>query len=308
MPIDMHSHYYGGLVEDLRKRTHRPYVAADELGRDVLHAMTASTVMSEGYTDLRARLTGVDAEDADQVATPIREFNDRLADLCRTSGGRFVGLAGLPLGDVARAASELTRVRRGRGLLGAILPGGFFSQIERAEALRPVFRAANEFGGLLMVHPGLTPGEAPPPTPFRDTTVYRASGLELQASISQMALTLLFSGLLDEFPDVDVQVVNLGGTLLFVLERLQAIAESRGLGKFPAERLRRLHYDCASLGPRALELAVKVVGADRIMLGTDYPIFQPNPIVDTLSLADLSNEDRALIAHGTASELISRLS
>ena len=86
MPIDMHSHYYGGLVEDLRKRTHRPYVAADELGRDVLHAMTASTVMSEGYTDLGARLTylnsagirtqlmtfpgalGVDAEDADQVA------------------------------------------------------------------------------------------------------------------------------------------------------------------------------------------------------------------------------------------------
>jgi len=44
------------------------------------------------------------------------------------------------------------------------------------------------------------------------------------------------------------------------------------------------------------------------MLGTDYPIFQPNPIVDTLSLADLSNEDRALIAHGAASELIARLS
>jgi len=325
MPIDMHSHYYGGLVEDLRKRTRRPYVAADELGRDVLHAMTASTVMSGGYTDLGARLTyldsvgirtqlmtfpgalGVDAEDADQVAAPIREFNDRLADLCRTSGGRFVGLAGLPLGDVARAAAELTRVRRDRGLLGAILPGGFFLQIERAEALRPVFRAANELGGLLMVHPGLAPGEAPP-TPFRDTSVYRTSGLELQASISHMALTLLFSGLLDEFPDVDVQVVNLGGTLPFVLERLQAIAESRGLGKFPAEKLRRLHYDCASLGPRALELAVKVVGADRIMLGTDYPIFQPNPIVDTLSSADLSNEDRALIAHGVASELISRLS
>ena len=83
-----------------------------------------------------------------------------------------------------------------------------------------------------MVHPGLAPGEAPP-TPFRDTTVYRTSGLELQASISHMALTLLFSGLLDEFPDVDVQLVNLGGTLPFVLERLQAISQVSRARKIP---------------------------------------------------------------------------
>jgi aminocarboxymuconate-semialdehyde decarboxylase len=324
MPIDMHSHYYGGLVEYLKKRARRPYVAADEFGRDVLHAMTASTVMSEGYTDHRARLAyldgagiqtqlmtfpgalGIDAEDASEVAEPIRRFNDHLADLCQSSGGRFVGLAGLPLGDISLAAAELARARRELGLLGAILPGGFFSQIDRAEALRPVFRVAHECGALLMVHPGLAPGEAPP-APFPDTNVYRTSGLELQASISHMAVTLLCSSLLDDFPAVSLQLVNLGGTLLFVVERLQALAASRGLGSFPTYKLRRLHYDCASLGPRALEHAVKVVGADRIMLGTDYPIFSPDAIRETVSLAALSEGERELILRGTAIKLISGL-
>ena len=75
MPIDMHSHYYGGY-EDLRKRTHRPYVAADKLGRDVLHAMTASTVMSEGYTDLRARLTYLNSTG---IQTQLMTFRARSA-------------------------------------------------------------------------------------------------------------------------------------------------------------------------------------------------------------------------------------
>jgi aminocarboxymuconate-semialdehyde decarboxylase len=325
MPIDMHSHFYGGLVDDLRKRSRRPYVAVDELGRDVLHAMTASTVMSAGYTEPSARLAyldavgihtqlmtfpgalGVDAEAAEQVAGPISNFNDHLADLCRSSDGRFVGLAGLPLADITRAASELTRARRELGLLGAILPGGFFSRIELAEELRPIFRVASEVGALLMVHPGLAPGQSLP-QPFSDTNVLRTSGLELQGSISHMALTLLCSTLLDEFPDVEVQLVNLGGTLLFVLERLQAIAESRGIPSVSPAKLRRLHYDCASLGPRALELAVKVVGADRIMLGTDYPIFTADPIAETVSQSALSDDERSLVLQGTASKLLSRLS
>jgi predicted TIM-barrel fold metal-dependent hydrolase len=325
MPIDMHSHFYGGLVDDLKKRSRRPNIAVDEFGRDVLHAMTASTVMSAGYTDPSARLAfldaagidtqlmtfpgalGIDAEAAEQVAGPISNFNDHLADLCRSSDGRFVGLAGLPLANIPRAASELTRARRELRLLGAILPGGFFSRIELAEELRPIFRVANEVRALLMVHPGLAPGQSLP-QPFPDTNVLRTSGLELQASISHMALTLLSSTLLDEFPDVEVQLVNLGGTLFFVLERLQAIAESRGIPSVSPAKLRRLHYDCASLGPRALELAVKVVGADRIMLGTDYPIFTADPIAQTVSQSALSDDERSLILQGTASKLLSRLS
>ncbi len=172
MAIDMHSHYYGGLVDSLRFRSERPFVARDEQGRDVLHAMTASTVMTPAYVDLAARLAwmddagvttqlmtfpgalGVDVMPLREVEGPIRDFNDHLSGICRGSGGRFVGLAGLPLDDVAAAARELKRVRRDLGLAGAILPGNYFLTESDSERLRPVFAAADDTGALLMVHRG----------------------------------------------------------------------------------------------------------------------------------------------------------
>jgi hypothetical protein len=59
-------------------------------------------------------------------------------------------------------------------------------------------------------------------------------------------------------------------------------------------------FDCASLGPLALEMAVKVFGAERVMFGTDYPIFATDVSRDALRHADLSTAQRAMVAHGTA--------
>jgi predicted TIM-barrel fold metal-dependent hydrolase len=325
MPVDMHSHYYGGLVDDLRRRTSRPFVSSDAQGRGVLNAMTASTVMSAGYTELPARLAfldeagiatqlmtfpgalGLDVMPVAEVGQAIGDFNDHLAAICKASAGRFIGLAGLPLADAELAAMELRRVRTELGLPGAILPGNYFLSIAQAERLRPVFAAANDSGALLLVHPGLMPGEDPP-APYEDTSVYRASALNLQASLSQMGITLLFGSLLDDYPNVSVQLVNLGGTLPFIIERLEAIALSRPpYEPFPREKLRRLYYDCASLGPRALETAVKVIGADRIMLGTDYPIFTPAKVLDTIAQADISPAEREMVRSGTARALLARL-
>jgi aminocarboxymuconate-semialdehyde decarboxylase len=323
MAIDMHSHYYGGLVDSLRRRKDRPFVAPDASGRDVLHAMTASTVMAPGYVDPAARLAwmdaagittqlmtfpgalGVDVMPGHEVEGMIVDFNDHLADLCRGSGGRFAGLAGLPLDDIAVAAREMTRARSQLGLAGAILPGNFFLTAADAERLRPVFAAANETGALLMVHPGLMPGEDPPAA-YPDNSILRASALNLQASIAQMALTLVMGSFLEDYPDVTVQVVNLGGTLPFILERVEAVARSRGVA-FPAERLRRMVYDTASLGPRAIETAAQVLGSDRLMLGTDYPIFQPAaPLADVLQ-ARLGEVERAHVRQETAATILRRL-
>lgn len=321
----MHAHYYGGLVDDLMKRNVRPFVSRNERGRLVLNAMTASTEMSDGYTDLAARLAwmdaagittqlltfpgalGVDVMPLADVAAPIRAYNDHLATVCAGSGGRFAGLAGLPLADARVAAAELRRIRRELKLAGVILPGNYFVSIAAALLLEPVFAAANETGALVMIHPGLMPGERAP-DPYPDGSVYRASVLNLQASLAQMGLTVIMGKLAERYPRITFQLVNLGGTLPFVLERLEAVALSRPPHEpFPRAALRSMVYDCASLGPNALALAVKVFGADRVMLGSDYPIFSPERLRTIVENAEINDADKALVLSGTARRVLERL-
>ena len=325
MTIDMHSHYYGGLVEGLERRSVRPTVTTNERGQRFLNAMTASTLMSAGYTDLAARLAymdgaaidtqlltfpgalGVDVVPITESLSIVRDYNNHLAEVCRGSGGRFVGLGGLPLADIELAAEELRRLRRSLKLLGAILPGNYFLSVAAVEPLRPILAAANDVGALVMVHPGLMPDEQPP-TLYSDNSILRASALNLQASLSHMALTIIAAGFLDTYPNVTFQVVNLGGTLPFILERMDAIAATRELPvSITVGHLRRMVYDCASLGPRALEIAVKVIGADRIMLGTDYPIFAPDTVLDTVRRAEISDDAKADVLANTAQAIINRL-
>lgn len=323
--IDMHSHYYGGLVEGLLSRDARPFVSRSSDGTLTLHAMTASTVISEDYVDLDTRLKfmderrvasqlltfpgalGVDVIADGAVIDAIIAYNSMLADVCRSSGGRFHGLGGLPLADILASASEMRRIRRDLGLAGAILPGNYFLSIDSARRLEPVFAAANAERALLMIHPGLMVGESAP-APYPDTNVQRSSSLALQASLSQMGLTVVTACLAERFPNIVFQLVNLGGTLPFIIERMEAVATSREpFTPFPRGALRGMVYDCASLGPRALELAVKVFGADRVMLGTDYPIFSPDAVPDTVEAACLSESDRQHVLFETAANVLARV-
>lgn len=323
--IDMHAHEYGGLVDVLLARSKRPFVLRDADGRLTLHAMTASTVMAPGYTDPAARLDwmdrngvvtqlvtfpgalGLDVLPLGEVAGPIADFNRRLAELCAHAPGRFVGLGGLPLADMQRAAKEMLSIRRDLRLVGAILPGNYFLSVDSARTLRPVFEAANACGALIMIHPGLMCGEAAP-APYPDSAVFRASVLNLQASLAQMAMTVLAADLVETYPRITFQLVNLGGTIPFVLERLEAVALSRPPHEpFPSARFRGLVYDCASLGPRALELAVEAFGSDRVMFGTDYPIFSPEPALNAIEESRLTEAQKALVRRGTAERVLDQL-
>ncbi|MDN5788770.1 amidohydrolase family protein, partial [Pseudorhodobacter sp.] len=111
----------------------------------------------------------------------------------------------------------------------------------------------------------------------------------------------------ETYPGIRFQVVNLGGTLPFIFERLESIARHRNPdAPFPTARLRRLWYDCASLGPRALETAVTLLGADRVMLGSDYPIFKENPVA-VVEASRLDPAQKQLVLGETAAALLASL-
>lgn len=324
--VDMHAHFYGGgLVEALMARDARPYLRRrddDSLG---MVAMNGEFPFKPAYFDPEVGLAAMDAQGishrlitfpgslgvdvlpAGEVAEAIAGFNTHLAELTERTDGRLIGLAGLPLADPELAAREIRRVRRELNLPGFILPSNYFNSIAEAKSLAPVLAAANETGCHIMLHPGLKAGEAPPPPPD-DFMQYRTSAVALQGQVSQNVLTLILSDIQELWPELSFQLVNLGGTLPFTFERMEAIARDRNPdAPFPTARLRTLYYDCASLGPRALEAAVKVYGADRIFLGSDYPIFSDNPCERALAPADLPAADKHRIAGANALELIERL-
>ncbi|QBY00321.1 amidohydrolase [Rhodophyticola sp. CCM32] len=324
--VDMHSHYYGGgLDSTLRARQNRPYLRTRDDGVLVMVAMNGEFPFTSHYYDHRVGLAemraaglthrmltfpgalGVELLPAAEIATAISAYNDHLAQLTQDTDGALIGLAGVPLADLDLACAEVRRIRRDLGLPGIILPSNYFNSLQELEILRPLLEAANEYGCHIMLHPGLKVGEQPPARPA-DHIQYRLSAVELQSSVAQVALTVIVSDMLDAYPNITFQIVNLGGTLPFIFERLESIARHRNPAEpFPTARLRRLWYDCASLGPRALETAVKILGADRIMLGSDYPIFKDDPYNHAVVPAELSAENKAQVTWKTAHDLLSHL-
>ncbi|MFN4131403.1 MAG: amidohydrolase family protein, partial [Paracoccaceae bacterium] len=256
--IDMHAHFYGGgLVEHLQARHERPCLRQGPNGTEML-AMNGAFPFEAAHWDPPTVLaqmdaTGIarrmltfpgalclDALPVAEIGAAIRNFNDHMAALGQDTRGRLIGLAGLPLADMDLAATELRRVRWDLRLPGAILPSDYFGTIADARRLIPVLQAADETGALLMLHPGPMAGQSPAPL-AREFPQFRTSAVELQSQTSQVVLTLILSDLLDTFPNVRFQVINLGGTIPFIVERMESIARHRTPDRpFPTDRLRRM--------------------------------------------------------------------
>ena len=121
-------------------------------------------------------------------------------------------------------------------------------------------------------------------------------------------VTLLLSDVLDSWPEVTVQVANLGGTFAATVERMDHMVQLRDPAlPLPSSRARRVWVDCASLGPQALRQAVALFGARRVLLGTDCPIFDTGRTLRAVDAAGLPHEDRQAILQGNALALLQRL-
>lgn len=323
--IDTHSHFYGEtLFRHMAARSAVPRVETVD-GVRWMVTPTSRFALVGGFVSLEERLAWMDRQGITrQVITfpgalgpdvlPIaesqdlvRDVNDELAQLCAALPERFSGLAGLPMASVDAAARELHRSVSGLGLLGAILPSNYFHSLAGIAALAPVLEVANAVGAHLMLHPGQRHDESLMPRVWPDLAMHRASTIELHGGITHALVSLIHSDVMQRYPRITWQVVNLGGSFPFLVERMDHIVATREPdAPRPSERLGDIVFDCASLGPRALEMAVAVFGADKVMFGTDYPIFTSDVSAQALARAALSEPQRAMVAQGTAEAVFSR--
>ena len=330
MTIDMHSHWRPpALVDALRERAEPPHVVADG-GTEVLRSRHGDMAMTEAFDDLDARLADMDAHGvstaalslfgmfqwierlpAEQSLALTRIYNDSVGAICAAQPGRFVAFASLPLADLDMAVAEFDRAMGLPGMVGAQIPGNGFLDYATAGQYRPLLAAANRHRAVLFVHWGPRPGDKWPRVPAdADNMIARLGTLDMQASLSANMMTFCCTDILDDYPDANIMLHNLGGNIAFEVERL----DHRSILDTPDEPLPstrfakpNLFVDCNSFGARAIEAGVAAYGAGKIVYGTDGTGFGCDWTNKALDDARIADDERHAILHDNAAGFIAHL-
>jgi len=234
---------------DLRIRSmNRQGVAVQAL------SLTAPMVYwADGVTGARLSAAWNDAASAAHVAHP----------------DRFVVCAMLPMQDTARALDELERAARLPGVRGVYMGTNIGGRELSDPGFFPVFERAAALGLPVLLHPLRVVGGE------RLAPFYLSNFLGNPFDTAIAAAHLVFGGVLDRLPKLTVCLPHAGGALPYLHGRLRhgqgVRPETKGVAKKPfSAYLRRFTYDIISHDAGALRYLIATVGADRVMLGTDF--------------------------------------
>jgi aminocarboxymuconate-semialdehyde decarboxylase len=227
-----------------------------------------------------------------------REVNDEIAAMTRQWPQRFVGLATLPVQDVGAAVDELERAVHVLGLKGAELDTVVHGHTWDEPQFLPLFKAAEAMGAVLFFHPQPQDNLA-----LQRTHRYGiANSIGVIVEDALIVATLIFGGILDACPDLKACIAHGGGPACFGMGRLdrgwQVRSEARlHIHKPPSAYQHRLYYDCLTDSEAGLRFLLDHVGADRVVLGSDWPFvrWEPSPVGWVQGLQSLTPEEKAKI-------------
>jgi predicted TIM-barrel fold metal-dependent hydrolase len=226
-------------------------------------------------------------------------INDELIESAAAHDGRFYALPSLPLPDVERSLTELDRLI-GHPIVRGIMIYADNDQFTIDEdRFEPVYARIAQAGLPCVLHPSLDP--LPPAwNAFRLAAV----GQVLSSTLS--GLRLIYSGMLDRVPDLQLLIPHLGGVIPYLGQRIEDLVDGRAEHSLLHYLRTRTYTDSCSYFPPALRLAAETFGADRIMLASDYPFRGPlEACVRDIQQGGFSNEQTDSIMGGTAQRLFS---
>jgi len=298
MIIDCHAHIVPpALLEAIRaERASFPSVRLIEEGGSLGFAFAGykpTRPVSKPLSDIPARLKWLDANrierqvvgawldmfgyeiPADEGVRWSRLINAHLASIAREQP-RFIPLATVPLQDGARAADVL-REAHGEGFKGAMIgtqPKGRGGVLDDANLL-PFWEAANELGSVIFIHPVFESGD----DRVHDYGMANAVGRITDTLIAMSRL--IYAGHVTRFGNVKI-IAGIGGAALpYVIGRLRRnyALDKDKLGD-PDAALAAMYYDTIVQDSRVLRFLADVVGAERVMMGSDmpFPIGDPAPL------------------------------
>ena len=221
-------------------------------------------------------------------------LNDHIAGICHDYPDRFVGLGTLPMQSPDLAIKELERCVKQLGMSGVQIGSHVNDWNLDAPELFPIFEAAQELGAAIFVHPWEMMGQAKMPKYFLPWLV----GMPAETTLA--ICSMLFGGVFEKLPKLRVAFAHGGGTFPYTIGRIeQGFLVRPDLCAIdnkvnPRNYLGKFYVDSLVHDLKALDFLVQTVGADKIMLGTDYPFplgeLVPAEIIDSSPYSDAIKE------------------
>ena len=232
--------------------------------------------------------------DAGQGKALAREVNEEIAAMTRQWPTRFAGLATLPMQDVKAAIEALEHAVTKLGLKGAELDTEVNGAQWDEPQFLPFFKAAEQMGAVLFFHPQ-------PQNNFLRERITRYGLVNSVGVILDDAIVtaiLICGGVLEACPDLRVCIAHGGGPACYAMGRLdrawQGRPEARKIPQPPSAYQKRLYYDTVTGSEEALRFLLDQVGADRVVLGSDWPFvpFKPSPGGWVQAMKSLTQEEK----------------
>ena len=290
--IDIHNHFFPNSWPDLAARfgtPNWPWIKHTEPGKaDVMVGDRFFRHIYSACWDPEVRLQEMDRAGVDmQVmsATPVlfayerpmehalecaRLFNDAALELCSRGKGRLKSFCQVPLQDIDAACKELSRCMRA-GHLGVQISNHVGNKNLDDSGIVTFLQHCADESAAVLVHPWEMLGRERMPKYMMPWTV----GMPAETQLSVVALIL--SGAFDRLPrTLRICFAHGGGSFAFLLGRLENAWHHHPVARGdcqhpPSHYLNRFYADSAVFDQRALQFLVTTMGADRVMLGSDYP-------------------------------------
>jgi aminocarboxymuconate-semialdehyde decarboxylase len=290
--IDIHNHFFPRTWPDLAARfgtPNWPWIKHTEASKAEI--MVGDRFFRQIYSacwDPEVRLAEMDRDGVEmQVlsATPVlfayerpvehaldcaRLFNDAGLELCAQGKGRLKSLCQVPLQDIDASCNELSRCMRA-GHLGVQIGNHVGEKNLDDPGIVTFLHHCAEEGAAVLVHPWDMLAPQRMPKYMMPWTV----GMPAETQLGIVAMIL--SGAFDTLPSkLRICFAHGGGSFAFLLGRLdnawQHHPVAHGVCELrPSQYVNRFYVDSAVFDERALQFLVSTMGADRVLLGSDYP-------------------------------------
>jgi aminocarboxymuconate-semialdehyde decarboxylase len=315
--IDLHTHHYTPAFFDaVRDSSGDYFFAKDPTGRDIITLRGARFFgVTPAMTDLRARLEAMDAAGIDvavlSLSTPnvfflpphaqpdlARRMNDAYAQAVADHPGRLGAFASIPMDEPDTAVDELHRAIDELRMNGVILLSNIGGRPLTDPTYRPFFAEANRMCLCVFLHPMIP---AAGQESLREYVLGPIVAFPFDTTLA--VARMCYAGMFREFPDIRWIVAHAGGAVPWLMERIDSgyrdFSENREhIDRLPSFYLKRLYYDTVTFSPHNLTMLRDLVGADHMVLGSDFPhllgaIDRAVPSIRSLAIPE-AEQDRIL--------------